>query len=96
MPFVPPSNLWRQLLARSTLTVTLVGSLALYHRTASTDRVAPEQRSWPTDATNNPIASRNLYCGNNIIISTPDGMDKEEQGEKMRRCWQKFFRNNKI
>jgi hypothetical protein len=96
MPFQSPRSLCKQLLARGTLTITLVGSLALYHQTASIDRVALDHRSWRADVSNNLIANRNLYCGNKIIISTPDSLDREEQGGKIRRCWLNFFRSNKI
>lgn len=96
MPFQYPSSLGRQLLIRGTLAVTLVGSLALYHQSVLTDRIALEQRYWRASGTLNPIASRSLYYRNKIFLSRTDGMDREEQGEKIRRCWQNLFRNNKI
>ncbi|MGA9377758.1 MAG: hypothetical protein WBV73_03060 [Phormidium sp.] len=78
------------------MAIALVGSLALYQQTALTESIVLKQRRWRAAATNNPIAGRNLHCENKIIISRPDGMDREEPGEKMCHCWQKFFRNNKI
>ncbi|MFB2891842.1 hypothetical protein ACE1CI_02745 [Aerosakkonemataceae cyanobacterium BLCC-F50] len=96
MPFQYPSSLGRQLLARGTLAVTLVGSLALYHQSVLTDRVTLGQRYWRAYGTHNPIASRNLYCRNKIILSRTDGRDRKEQGEKIRRCWLNLFRNKKI
>lgn len=42
MPFQYPTSLGRQLLARGSLTITLVGSLALYHQSVLTNRVALE------------------------------------------------------
>lgn len=96
MPFHSPTNGCKKLLAHSALTVTLVGSLALYHQTASIDRVAPEQRSWQADGINNPIANINVYCGNKIIIIRLNGVNIDKGGEKMRHCGLKFFRNNKI
>lgn len=99
MPFRYSTSFGRRLLARSTLAVTLVGSLALYHQTILTDRVDPLLRHQGVTAINDPIASRNLLCNKKIIISRTDGknkIDKEEQGEKMERCGQNYFINNKI
>ncbi|MFB2876606.1 hypothetical protein [Floridanema aerugineum] len=96
MPFQYQSSLGRQLLARGTLAVTLVGSLALYHQSVLTDRVTLGHRYWRASGTHNPIASRTLYCRNKIILSRTDGRDRKEQGEKIRRCWLNLFRNNKI
>ncbi|WP_265583011.1 hypothetical protein [[Phormidium] sp. LEGE 05292] len=42
MPFKYPTSLGRQLLARGSLALTLVGSLALYHQSVLTDRVVLE------------------------------------------------------
>lgn len=99
MPFQYSNSFGRRLLARSTLAVTLVGSLAIYHQTVMTDRVVPKTKSWRADAINDPIANRNLLCSKKIIISRTDGKDKidrEEQGEKMQRCGQNYFINDKI
>lgn len=89
-------SLGQQLLARGSLTITLVGSLALYHQSVLTDRVALEYQRWRANRTDHLIASKILACGNKIILSKTDGMDREEKGEKMRLCWLKFFRSNKI
>ena len=99
MPFQYSTSFGRRLLARSTLAVTLVGSLALYHQTILTDRVDPLLKHLGTATINEPIASRNLLCRKKIIISRTDGkdkIDKEEQGEKIERCGQNYFINNKI
>lgn len=99
MSFQYSTSFGRRLLARSTLAVTLVGSLAMYHQTILHDRVDPLLRHQGVTAINDPIASRNLLCNKKIIISRTDGkdeMDKEEQGERMQRCGQNYFINNKI
>lgn len=96
MPFPHSTSLGRHLLARSTLAVALVSSLALYHQTVLTEQVVPKPGRWRADATDDPIASRNLHCKNKIIISKTDDRDREEEGEQMRRCWQNYFINNKI
>lgn len=99
MPFQYSTSFGRRFLARSTLAVTLVGSLALYHQTILTDRMILKQRQQGAATINDPIASRNLLCRKKIIISRTDGkhkIDKEGQGEKMQRCGQNYFINNKI
>lgn len=99
MSFQYSTSFGRRLLARSTLAVTLVGSLAMYHQTILNDRIDPLLRHQGVTAINDPIANRNLLCNKKIIISRTDGkdkMDKEEQGERMERCGQNYFINNKI
>lgn len=74
----------------------LVSSLALYHQTILTEQIVPKQGRWQADATNDPIASRNLHCKNKIIISKTDDRNREEEEEKMGCCWQNYSINNKI
>ena len=78
MPFQHSTSVGWRLLASS----TLVGSLALDHQNIWADRVAPKQRRRRADATNNPTASKNLDSEKKIIISKPDGIDREAQGKR--------------
>lgn len=90
-------NLWRQLLARSTLSVTLVGSLVLYHQTVLTNTVTFVQKRWKANAGANSDRTSTQYRPHQITIRTPDAVDEvyDERRKKKHCSWTKIFKKNK-
>lgn len=84
-------------MARSTLTVTLVGSLVLYHQTVLTNTVNFVQKRWKVNAAANSDRTSTQYRPDQITLRTPDAVDKVygERGKNKHCSWTKIFRKNK-